>query len=301
MKTISGAPLTLRIVKKMSRSHIRGAGVLTRLFRRLGMLNVISQYQLGNGKFSVPISRIPWDWTDVVTYEQDFIQLFCRALGPLHDATLFDCGADIGTFSARVCSQSKCVSRIVAFEPNQSVHEFLTSNLGALAVRYSMMPKCVSSFHGSGRLQCPPENSTDHARFLVAGEGPIEVTTIDSLRGWDGDVAIKLDLEGGELEALQGAQQTIARCRQCVIGFEASPAVARRTERDPVECLRFLECLRRFHFCVAETGEIPKTSRPLLANGQTEIWNIVAWSHDEELAAAGSANASIALSSLRTE
>src|SRR5579862_2859517 len=264
LKTISGAPFMLRIARGMSRSRIRGAGVLTRLLGRLGRLNVIAQYELGKGKFSVPVARIPWDFVDVKNYEKNFIGVFCRALAPLHDATLFDCGADIGTFSALLCSQSRSVGRIVAFEPNQTVHEFLVPNLRSLGLQYLLIPKAVSSFHGSGRLQRPGDNLTDHARFLVAGEGPVEVTTIDSMNAWDGDVAIKLDLEGGELEALKGARETIVRCRQCVIGLEASPAVAKRTRRDPVECIRLLESLRQFHFVVAETGERPTTARPLL-------------------------------------
>jgi hypothetical protein len=96
-----------------------------------------------------------------------------------------------------------------------------------------------------------------------------------------GDVAIKLDLEGGELEALKGAAETIAAARECVITVEVHPAVAKRIERDPVESLQFLESVRPFHFLVAETGERPSTSAPILRIGQTDIWNVVGWTHDD--------------------
>ena len=273
----------LRIARRMSRSNIRGAGVFTRLLRRLGMLNVMAQYRLGDSKFSVPVNRIPWDSIDVANYEKDFVSAFCCALSSSNNVTLFDCGADIGIFSALVCSQTRNIARIVAFEPSQAAHEVLSFNLSNLGLPFALVPKAVGSFQGCGRLERPRTNLTDHARFLVPGAGPIQVTTIDSMEVRGGDVAIKLDLEGGELEALKGARQTITSARECLIGLEANPVVVNRTRTDPVECLRLLESMRRFHFLVAETGETPSVSGPLLRDGQTKIWNIVAKSQDGAL------------------
>jgi FkbM family methyltransferase len=283
MKTISGAPLSLRMARTMSRSHVRGAGVLTRMLGRLGVLDRIAQYELGTVKFGVPLGRMPWDLVDITNYEARLIEFFCRALDPLRAVTFLDCGADIGTFSALVCSRTDRISRIIAFEPNRDTHEFLRSNLSNLAVPYQLVAKAASNFAGRGRLDSPPENPTDHARFLVPGDGPLEVITVDSLKVRGGDIAIKLDIEGGELEALEGAVETIAAAHQCVIAVEASPAVAKRTRRDPVECLRFLTSVRPFHFLVAETRESPTTANPLLKSDQTEIWNVVGWTYDGSL------------------
>jgi FkbM family methyltransferase len=247
------------------------------------MLNVIAQYQLGHGKFDVPLWQIPWDLWDVEHYEAAFVEAFCRAVTRMRDVTFLDCGADIGTFSVLISSRTERIGRIIAFEPNFSTHEFLQANLSSLGIPFAVVPKAVSYFEGRGYLESPEENLTDHARFLVAGDGPIEVITIDSMKLFDRDIAIKLDLEGGELQALQGAKETIALARHCVIGLEASPAVGKRTGCDPVECLRFLESLRPFHFLIAETGERPSTSVPILRDGQSQIWNIVAWTDDHHL------------------
>lgn len=279
MNTVSGAPFLLRVARKMSRSHIRGAGALTRLLQRLGMLNVIAQYELNHFKFDVPLHLIPWDFTDVTAYEARFVGEFSRALAPLERATFFDCGADIGTFSALLCSRTDRIGRIVAFEPNVTACEFLKANLSHLGLPFEVIPGAVSSFEGCGRLERPDSDPSEHARFLVRGEGPIQATTIDNMTVQSGDVAIKLDIEGGELDALQGAMKTIAGARNCVVGLEASPAVRDRTGRDPAECLRFLESVRPFEFVVAETGERPKTSMPILRSGQTQIWNVVGWSY----------------------
>ena len=65
--------------------------------------------------------------------------------------------------------------------------------------------------------------SSDHARFLVPGDGPLEVVTIDSFGVRGGNVAIKIDVEGGELEVLKGAAETISSARKCVVTVEAQP------------------------------------------------------------------------------
>jgi FkbM family methyltransferase len=279
-KIVSHAPLSLRLARTMTRWRIRGGDRLVEIFGQLGMLNVVAQYQLGRGvSFSVPLFRADtcWDKRDIEDYEKQLIDSFCRLLEPLSDVALFDCGADIGTFSALVCSQTSRVTRVIAFEPNPDVAGFLKRNLSQLQISSNLITKAVSCFRGTGRLEVPAYDNSDHARFLVPGEGPLEVVTIDSFAVRGGDVAIKIDVEGGELEVLKGAAETIASARKCVITVEANPRVAARTKRDPVECLRFLQSLRPFSFVIAETDESPRTSSPIITDGQKATRNVIAW------------------------
>jgi FkbM family methyltransferase len=263
----------------MTRWGFRGGDRLVEIFGRFGMLNVIAQYQLGRGvSFNVPLFRADtcWDQRDIEEYENRLIHGFCLLLEPLSDVVLFDCGADIGTFSSLVCSQTSRVSRVIAFEPNPDVEGFMKRNLSQLPIPARAITKAVGSFEGSGRLEVPVYDNSDHARFLVPGEGPFEVVTIDSIGVRGGDVAIKIDVEGGELEVLKGATETIMSARKCVITVEASPRVAMRTKRDPVECLRFLRSLRTFNFVIAETQETPLLSSPIIKDGQKATRNIIA-------------------------
>jgi FkbM family methyltransferase len=279
-KTINHAPLLLRLAKTMTRWRIRGGSRLVGIFGQLGMLNVVAQYQLGHGvSFSVPLFRADtcWDKRDVEEYEERLIHSFCRLLEPLFDVVLFDCGADIGTFSALVCSRTSRITRVIAFEPNPDVAGFMKRNLAQLPISSNAITKAVSCCKGTGRLEVPTYDNSDYARFLVPGDGPLEVVTIDSLGARGGDVAIKLDVEGGELEVLKGAAETIASARKCVITVEANPRVAVRTKRDPVECLRFLQSLRPFNFLIAETEESPLTSSPIIKDGQEANQNVICW------------------------
>jgi len=146
-----------------------------------------------------------------------------------------------------------------------------------------IVPEAVSRVEGWGQLVRLESDPSDNARFLALGSGSIHVTTIDSMGVIGGDIAIKLDLEGGELDALIGARKTIAAARNCVIGLEAHPAVKQRTARDPVECLKFLESIRPFEFVVSETGQHVGSSVPILNSNQTDIWNVVGRSYADKV------------------
>jgi FkbM family methyltransferase len=212
---------------------------------------------------------------DLLQYESALIDLFCSRISPMEDAVLFDCGADIGIFSSAICARSGAISNVLAFEPNGDAFPWLEKNMAALPVPAQAVGCAVANFVGTGKLESPGYDRYYTARFLVPGDGPISVTTIDNYRHFGRSIAIKIDVEGGEIDVLQGAIETIRSARACVIAIEAHPQVASRTGRDPVECLRFIESIRPFQFSVAETGENLSTNRPVLKPGQAEVHNIV--------------------------
>jgi FkbM family methyltransferase len=212
---------------------------------------------------------------DVVHYESALIDLFCSRISPMKDAVLFDCGADIGIFSSAVCARSGAISSVIAFEPNGDAFPYLERNMAALPVSAQALGCAVANFVGTGKLESPGYDRDYTARFLVPGDGPISVATIDTFRNFGRSIAIKIDVEGGEIDVLRGASETIRSAGTCVIAIEAHPQVAGRTGLDPVECLRYLESIRPFQFSVAETGESVSTDGPVLKPGQREVHNIV--------------------------
>jgi len=240
-----------------------------------GVLDVVVQYPLGKSVFGVPLWRNPMELEDLVRYESALINLFCSRISGMTDAVLFDCGADIGIFSSAICTRSGALSNIVAFEPNGDAFPWLEKNMAALPVSAQACHNAVADFVGKGKLESPGYDQDYTARFLVQGDGPVTVTTIDTFRNFGRNVAIKIDVEGGEIDVLRGAEETIRSARAVVIAIEAHPQVAGRTGLDPVVCLRFLESIRSFQFSVAETGENVSTDRPILKPGQTEVHNIV--------------------------
>jgi hypothetical protein len=109
------------------------------------------------------------------------------------------------------------------------------------------------------------------------------VTTIDSVLAHPPEHCImKLDIEGGELDALIGARQCVAAARMVVIAIEAHPKVAVRTGRDPIEVLQYLTDIRGFEFMIAEVPEHRlDLSRPFFEQVEPgRIYNIVCTSAD---------------------
>jgi FkbM family methyltransferase len=269
------SPALFRMVNRLVRANIRGSSRLMNILTAWGVLNVVAEYPLGTFVFGVPLWRNAMDLRDLLQYESALINLFCSRIASMKDGVLFDCGADIGIVSSAICARSKAISSVIALEPNEDALPHLERNMAALPLPARAVGCAVANFVGAGKLESPGYDRDHTARFLVPGGGPIRVTTIDSFRNFRRNVAIKIDVEGGEISVLRGARETIRSAGACVIAIEAHPLVANRTGQDPVECLRFLESIRPFEFSVAETGANLTTSRPILKPGQTQVHNIV--------------------------
>lgn len=280
-RTVDGAPWALRLGRWLSRFGVRGGYRLISLADRRGQFDVIARYNLNGLHFHTPLYREDnrWDERDVKDYEIQLVTAFCRIVEKWPNVALFDCGADIGTFSTLVVARCPNVRQVFAFEPNSEVQDVLRMNLVSLNVPATAVTKAVSSFTGKGILVRPPYDGSDHARYLVPcdGDGEIDVVTIDSLGVFAPNVAIKVDVEGGEAAVLKGAEQTIRQAKNCVISLEANPKVARRIGRDPRENLQYLSTLRNFSFLIAETREHVSPEQTLLSANQEDIWNIVAY------------------------
>jgi FkbM family methyltransferase len=228
-----------------------------------------------NVKIAVPIGRREhcWDLRDVLSYEERLVESFCLAVGSMADVTLIDCGADIGLFSALVCARVNTVCCVLAFEPNQEIEEILKRNISGLPHGTTFM-SAVSDFVGSGKLEQPDYDPSDHARYLSPAEAGVPVVTIDSLNLVIRDLAIKVDVEGSEINVIRGARETIRRAANCVVTIEDHPSVRKRTGIGPEECVCLLESIRPFKVVIAETGEAfdpgrsegnPRVNRNLVA------------------------------------
>src|ERR1700722_16588581 len=99
------------------------------LLQARGVLNVVVEYPLGEFTFGVPLWRNLMDYEDVTRYESALMDLFSSRLSGMEDCLLFDCGADIGIFSASICSRSRAIASVIAFEPNPEALPYLKKNL----------------------------------------------------------------------------------------------------------------------------------------------------------------------------
>ena len=253
------APLLFTLSRALTRRGTRGGYRLMRVARSLGRLDRVVRYEVADGiTIDVPISRPEnaWDRRDVMRYQHELIDdLVAMVEGMPAKPVLLDCGADIGLVRVRIAARcGGSLEEIVAIEPNTTAHEVLEANLGRLPVRTRVVRAAAADFSGSGALVTPAYDSSDHARFLVrADDGPVPVTRIDDIGLRPGlPLVVKLDVEGGELGALEGAARTLADSAGFAVNFEAHPAVVERTGIDPLDVVRFLEGIRPCDVSVSE-------------------------------------------------
>ncbi len=153
--------------------------------------------------------------------DKAFVRLIARVhrrfepeLGRLYDlypkgGTFLDVGAWYGPWTTRFARKA---AKVVAFEPNPDVAEVLTN---AVAPHVRVVRAAASSVSGSATLSLPSGGRGTEGRAslgpMADGQRTVEVTTIriDDLEVTDVRL-VKIDVEGHELEALQGATALLA-------------------------------------------------------------------------------------------
>ncbi len=156
--------------------------------------------------------------------------------------TFVDCGANIGLWTLVAASLVGDSGKVIAFEPNPQTHAKLSRNVSsnhwdssvqvfnaACAAKAARLPFSCSPEHNISQVQLQPDEHT----ILV------EALTLDSILGRQTVHGIKLDIEGYELQALQGAQEILQRSSPwlCV---EFNPLLSRVKQLDHWDVHQFL-------------------------------------------------------------
>lgn len=216
--------------------------------RRLGILNQCAPFALNDSESIL----MPLYWPllyrkdRVRNYEQPQTAAFAAAidrLGP--GVSLVDCGADVGLFTRLTLAKTRNVARVVAIEPNPRSHFILSRNLAARAMETRAIWSAVSDYDGTASLLQADYNDGDHARFIdrsSGGETP--VLRIDSLGLPKTPLALKIDVEGEELNVINGARETLSAAPAFAVQIEANVDVVARTSLDPVEIVAAVRKIR---------------------------------------------------------
>lgn len=264
----SRSPLLVRTAKQLRRFGVRGVGRIVRRYAASGRLEgLVVREPVAPGLLAyVPLFRNPWAVEHVGSYERELIRRVATATSELGDnATLIDCGANIGIVTMLIATSCPGVGRIVCLEPDPTFHSLLALNMSLLGRPVDVIRAAAGSVDGTGELRFPDYDRTENAQFVDAsGDGSVTVLRVDSL---DVDrslpVLLKVDVEGGELAVLEGARQTIAEAPRLVVAFEAHPLVAARTGIDPCACIELIRSIRPCTATVAEHPDVRiDTSRP---------------------------------------
>ena len=238
----------------------QGKKVVSRLARRVLPRATLSLTHVEPDlRLSVNLRRHVMFWSGGLERFEPFTVATLRALVRPGD-TVFDIGANIGFFSTLLSRLVGPTGIVVAFEPEPENLSLLRVNID---INRCDNVKIVASAVGTepGRSTFSLDLATGSTGHLggsatvgeiAVGTGKVslietQVESIDALMIRDGVVpdVIKMDIEGGEIQALEGARRTIERHRPFVISELSGDA--------GVSVVRFLEN-RRYLLWDLESG-----------------------------------------------
>lgn len=155
-------------------------------------------------------------------YEPVQPQFLVAMAARLRDTVFFDIGANIGAYCILVGGR-ETFSEVLAFEPNPFCYAELERNVALNQLRQKI--RCLevalsdregtavfgftSRFGGDGGLQ-----ETHLFSHLLQSEAPVTLQRLDTVfPGKDRMVALKIDVEGHELNVLKGAERVLSENR----------------------------------------------------------------------------------------
>jgi FkbM family methyltransferase len=131
---------------------------------------------------------------------------------------ILEVGAHMGNHTVFFATFLK-PTKIVVMEPNPSTREILEMNLRLnhiQCVDISRAHFALGAGRATGRLKSADKYNTGGIAIELASDGAIEIVAGDELFPNEDFDFIKVDVEGLELEVLQGLRQLITRCKPLI-------------------------------------------------------------------------------------
>ncbi|BDX22499.1 hypothetical protein TUM22923_18200 [Polynucleobacter sp. TUM22923] len=178
---------------------------------RYGEFNIIDTDSVISGSL-----RLYGEWAQ---HEIDLLAYFIQP-----GSVVVDAGAFIGTHARAFSALVGATGKVLAFEPRQATGAVLIENarlspianirvinsaLGSTEKTVTVQSQHIETGDNFGALTLKPTEGKDDSGEKVA------ITTLDAYM-LDRLDFIKIDVEGMELEVLNGAKKTVARCRSII-------------------------------------------------------------------------------------
>jgi len=146
-----------------------------------------------------------------------------------------DIGANVGLWSRDLV---KSFGRVIAFEPVGIFRECLERNVAG--DNFEVRPIALGDQDTMGTMIITEDNSGhSHLDPATMGTGNVQVVRLDNLN-FHNISYIKIDCEGYEYRILQGAEQTIRRCRPVMV-IEQKPHDAYSKQYGQFAAIELLE------------------------------------------------------------
>jgi FkbM family methyltransferase len=202
--------------------------------------------------------------------------LFRGAVQP--GMVVVDVGAFLGQYSLPAARAVGPTGKVVAFEPDPRNFAYLVKNVerNGLSDRVKTVPQAVTDRTGETTLYLDPEVGSGSSvvfrrRRAVATETVPTVRLDDALGHSISPDVIKLDIEGGEVSALDGMAETIRGAKPDLAMFiECFPKALRTAPGAGVHAL--VQRLERLGFRVYVIDEGPRRLFPITTR-RSSLWS----------------------------
>ena len=189
-----------------------------------------------------------------------------------HGDTVIDIGAHIGLYTIPISQKVGYKGKVISFEPHPDNYELLkrntsTHNCGNVI----LMEAALRNFVVESDLLASDYNTGDHSFFGLGNRKSLKVkcTTLDQvIKPGEKVSAIKIDVQGGEAETIQGMKRVLLDNPRILILWELSPEQMSKFGYVPLEFLKYLKSLGFYSSTLdEEAGEvIPREPEEILAN-----------------------------------
>ncbi len=208
------------------------------------------------------------------TYEPGLLWALTHLLVPGDHAVM--AGANVGVIPAFLAHLVGPDGMVIAVEPSPRLFDALVGNIRGLAAAPAVRPvrAALGAHRGSASFVVAPRDASGRGHLGDTADGvEVDVTTIDALTADSGATSIEmilLDVEGSEVDALDGARTTIARHLPVVIAEMEDAAAIERMETRVASRLASLGYL----LLIIETGTGATAAFPEVPGGTS--WALMA-------------------------
>jgi FkbM family methyltransferase len=177
-----------------------------------------------------------------------------------------DGGAYVGHYTLVAARAAGPRGRVFSFEPHPRTFHCLQRNVreNGFSERVYVRRECLGDMGGLGRFHLARGDGSESSVFVPrapAGSRVAVFTTLDDAIGRVPSVDVmKLDLEGGEVQALRGMSWTLARSPGISVFVEYDPGALHRAQLPPE---RLLNQLGELGFEIQVIDETERRLAPL--------------------------------------
>jgi FkbM family methyltransferase len=182
---------------------VAGEGLRKRVFPEGGCLHC---------DMAVPYEAMIW----LEREEEEDLAVLRTLLQP--SETFVDCGANVGLWTVVAAARVGRAGRVYAFEPNPGTRSKLTRNVQESQLdNVTIVPAAVGDQTSTVLLKCETAHNISRVVTEEAGAIEVPIVTLDSQLNGRKVHGCKIDVEGFELNVLQGARRLLTECRPWLV------------------------------------------------------------------------------------